>query len=370
MLATLYVVVVGLVWLFGVLTSGSRNVEAAVSSILVIAVVPVINRLGRGLLRTALTPRSPAAGDAEAPAVGMASEESPTFADVAVPAFQIITWAAGTVVILDLWGLDLVALVRGSEASAGGRAVFDIALTMFVGLVLWETFKVWLARLMHGPAHASADRGAGARARTLVPLLRKAVLVAMVVVVAMIVLSSLGVDIGPLLASAGVVGIAIGFGAQTLVRDVVSGVFFLVDDAFRVGEYVEIGELRGTVEAMSIRSLQLRHHRGAVHTIPFGEMRSLTNYSRDWVIEKLELGLQYDTDLDKVKAILKQIGKDMMKDPEVSRVLLEPLKSQGVSRLGDFAIIVRAKFKSLPGEQFIVRREAYKRIKRAFEENG
>ena len=172
------------------------------------------------------------------------------------------------------------------------------------------------------------------------------------------------------MAGAGVVGIALGFGAQTLVRDVISGFFFLLDDAFRVGEYVEAGELRGTVEAISLRSLRLRHHRGPVHTVPFGELRSLTNHSRDWVIVKMELLVTYDTDVDRVKKILKQIGREMAQDPELGPNLIEPLKSQGIYQLSDSGILVRAKFTAKPGEQFIIRREAYRRIKQAFEANG
>lgn len=119
---------------------------------------------------------------------------------------------------------------------------------------------------------------------TLLPLLRVALMVTLLAMVIMSVLTSLGVNVAPLIAGAGVVGVAIGFGAQSLVKDVFSGIFFLIDDAFRVGEYVEIDNLRGTVERISIRSLQIRHHRGAVHTLPFGELKSLTNHSRDWVI--------------------------------------------------------------------------------------
>ena len=143
---------------------------------------------------------------------------------------------------------------------------------------------------------------------TLLPLLRVVLLVTLLTMVAMSILSSMGVNIAPILAGASVMGIAIGFGAQSLVKDVVSGIFFLIDDAFRVGEYVEIDQLRGTVEKISIRSLQIRHHRGAVHTLPFGELKSMTNYSRDWVIMKLEFRVPFDTDLKLVKKLVKQVG--------------------------------------------------------------
>ena len=149
-----------------------------------------------------------------------------------------------------------------------------------------------------------------------------------------------------------------------------SGVFFLVDDAFRMDEYIDVGSAKGRVEQISIRSLQLRHHRGAVHTIPFGEIKTLTNYSRDWVIMKLPMRLAYDTDPQKVKKIIKQIGEEMTGDPELSPSLLEPPKSQGVLQMDDSAMILRVKFMARPGEQFVLRRELLHRIRAAFEREG
>jgi small-conductance mechanosensitive channel len=187
----------------------------------------------------------------------------------------------------------------------------------------------------------------------------------------MIVLSALGLNIGPLLAGAGVIGIAIGFGAQALVRDILSGIFFLIDDAFRIGEYIEISnDLRGEVERISIRSMQLRHHRGMLLTLPFGELRSIINHNRDWAIYKQEFRVAYDTDLEKVRKIIKKLGQALMADPEYGPKLLEPLKSQGVLRIEESALIVRTKFKCKPREQFVLRRVVFERVKRAFAENG
>jgi small-conductance mechanosensitive channel len=173
-----------------------------------------------------------------------------------------------------------------------------------------------------------------------------------------------------LIAGAGVVGIAIGFGAQSLVRDIVSGLFYLIDDAFRIGEYVMIDQIRGTVERISIRSFQLRHHNGPVHTIPYGEIRSLTNYSRDWAIMKFELRIPFETDIEQVRKLIKQVGIEMFEDPIAGEHLLEPLKSQGVNRMDDSALIIRCKFTAVPGQQFMIRRDAFTRIQKAFEANG
>ncbi len=132
-------------------------------------------------------------------------------------------------------------------------------------------------------------------------------------------LSALGVEVGPLIAGAGVVGVAIGFGAQTLVKDVISGMFYLLDDAFRIGEYIVSGNYKGTVESFSLRSIKLRHHRGYLYTVPFGTLGAIENMSRDWVIDKLSVGVTYDTDVDKVKRIIKQIGKELQRRTRSSR---------------------------------------------------
>ena len=205
---------------------------------------------------------------------------------------------------------------------------------------------------------------------TLLPLLRVVLQITLLSMVIMSILAASGVNIAPILAGASVMGIAIGFGAQSLVKDVVSGIFFLVDDAFRIGEYVEIENLRGTVEKISIRSLQLRHHSGAVHTLPFGELKSLTNHSRDWVIMKLEFRVPFETDLKLVKKLIKQVGATLQANPDYGDSIIQTLKSQGVRRMEEFNMVVGVKFMTRPGEQWLVRRDAYQGVRDIFEANG
>jgi small-conductance mechanosensitive channel len=183
-------------------------------------------------------------------------------------------------------------------------------------------------------------------------------------------LATLGVQIGPLIASAGVVGIAIGFGAQTLVKDVVSGMFYLLDDAFRVGEYIISGQYRGTVESFSLRSVRLRHHRGPVFTVPFGELGAVQNMSRDYVIDKFTFTVTYDTDVEKARKLLKQIGKDLAADPDLAPWILEPMKMQSIGDFGDYGLQLKVKMKCRPGGQYMVRKKAYPLIKQKFDENG
>ena len=154
--------------------------------------------------------------------------------------------------------------------------------------------------------------------RTLLPILRNILFIVVSVMAVLMALSAMGVQIAPLIAGAGVVGVAVGFGAQTLVKDVISGIFYLLDDAFRVGEYIISGSYKGTVESFSLRSIKLRHHRGYLYTVPFGSLGAVQNMSRDWVIDKLTLSVTYDTDLDKVKRIIKQVGKELLADPALA----------------------------------------------------
>ena len=201
-------------------------------------------------------------------------------------------------------------------------------------------------------------------------MLRAAFGIVIAVVASLIVLSHLGVDTAPLIAGAGVFGLAISFGSQSLVRDIISGLFYIWDDAFRVGEYIKAGRYKGTVEGFSIRSVRLRHHRGAVYTVPFSLLGAIQNQSRDWVIDKMTVGVTYDTDLEKARKLIKQIGLELKDDPEFAPLILEPLKMQGVEQFGDFAIQIRMKMMTLPGEQFVIRRKAYAMIKKAFDANG
>jgi small-conductance mechanosensitive channel len=265
-----------------------------------------------------------------------------------------------------IWGFD-----PSEHAGLGGivlRLLFDIGVVLLLGYVGWELLTRSFDRVML--ANSIGDQRTVQRMATLLPLVRKFLQVVLIAIVVMIVLSSMGIAIGPLLAGAGVVGIAVGLGAQSTIADVLSGIFFLLEDAFHIGDYVEVGNLRGTVEGISLRSLKLRHHRGAVHTLPFGQIKALTNQTRDWSLMRLEFRVAPDTDLSLVKRIIKEISKELQADPEMGPSFIEPLKSQGVRRVEDDAVIIGIKYVTKPGEQFVIRREAYQRILKAFKQSG
>jgi small-conductance mechanosensitive channel len=268
-----------------------------------------------------------------------------------------------------LWGIDL------SIGRVFTRSALSILAILLLSFISWQLIKARIdlklkEEMPDDDEHAEEGGAGGSRLGTLLVLLRKFVLAVMVVIVALIILASMGINIGPLIAGAGVIGLAIGFGAQTLVKDIIAGVFFLIDDAFRVGDYIETGGTKGSVDHISLRSLRLRNARGPVHTIPFGNMGTVTNMSRDYIITKLDFRVRYDTDVDKVRKIIKKINMHIAQDPEMGSDLLDKIKSQGVRELDDSAMIMRLKFKTIPGGQFVIRREVFRMMQESFRENG
>ena len=279
------------------------------------------------------------------------------------------------------WRVDMTAMADDGIMGIIANAALQITATMFVAYLVWQVIRIWIDRAIAREDAALAQSGmdlgemeiggAGlSRIRTLLPLLKGTVRIILGSIALMVVLSALGVDIGPLLAGAGVVGIAIGFGSQTLVRDIVSGAFFLLDDAFRLGEYIDVGNVKGSVEQMSVRSVRLRHHRGALHTVPFGEINHLTNHSRDWAIMKLRFRVPFGADIEKIRKMFKKIGQDLLELPDIEDDFIQPFKSQGVLEVDDYGLVIRAKFMSKPGRQFIIRRHAYRAVQEAFAEAG
>jgi len=254
----------------------------------------------------------------------------------------------------------------------------DVIAVLFIGYIVYHFFRIWIDSKIDEEtgdlpeAELGDEGGAGGASRlaTLLPLFRGAILAVVIVSIVLIALLELGINVSPLFAGAGVVGLAVGFGSQTLVRDIFSGAFFLVDDAFRKGEYIDIGDVKGTVEKISVRSFQLRHHLGALHTIPFGEIKVLTNYSRDWVMMKLPLRVTYDTDVERVRKLIKTLGKELLKDPVIGDNFIQPLKSQGVIEMQDSAMIIRVKFMTKPGDQWLVRKKVFQEIRELFTREG
>lgn len=279
------------------------------------------------------------------------------------------------ILFAELWLVEEFAIVERQAWEPVRRSLITAALTLVAGYVAWRYLHHWTEARLRAAVPMLGDEDDGearpaSRLTTVLPVLRILLGITIVVMAVLVALSQLGVNIGPLLAGAGVVGLAISFGSQALVRDIVSGIFFMTDDAFRVGEYIDTGKLKGTVEKITLRSVRLRHHNGQVHTIPFGQLTSITNFSRDWQTVKFNVRLARDTDVEKVRKTVKKIGMEMMQHPELGKELLQPLKLQGVADIADNALVFRVKFTARPTKPSWVQREALKRIYKVFGEKG
>ncbi|MEL6807610.1 MAG: mechanosensitive ion channel family protein [Pseudomonadota bacterium] len=296
-----------------------------------------------------------------------------SFEDLARRIAGIIAFVAGSYAFLGMWSPG-TGFVSGSVSAR----MLDVIVIIFLGYIGYFAFRIWIDRKI---ADEQGDMGEGelgdegggtsaSRLATLLPLFRNFILILIVLTIGLIILMEVGVNVGPLFAGAGILGVAIGFGSQSLVRDIFSGAFFLFDDAFRRGEYIDVGGVKGTVEKISVRSFQLRHHLGALHTMPFGEIQVLTNYSRDWVIMKLPLRVTYDTDVEKVRKLIKNLGVALLDDPVIGENFIQPLKSQGVIEMQDSAMIIRVKFMTKPGDQWLVRKKVYEEIRELFAREG
>jgi small-conductance mechanosensitive channel len=290
----------------------------------------------------------------------------------------VVRGARAAVIILAVAWLAYVFRLRMAALSADATVstLFSGALNAVIVLLLadlvWQLAKALIAHRIDA-ASASQDPDAIARSgrlRTLLPIFRNTLAALIATVAVMTILAGLGVQIGPLIAGAGIFGVAIGFGSQTLVKDVLSGVFYMLDDAFRVGEYIKSGSYMGTVESFSLRSVRLRHHRGPIFTVPFGELGAVQNMSRDWVIEKMTIKVTYDSDVELARKLIKKIGLELAADPEFAADTIQPLKMQGIDNFGDFAVELKMKLMTKPNAQFTMKRRALMMIKKVFAENG
>ena len=311
-----------------------------------------------------------AAPAAEGEAVAAAGPNPPRIADVFARCLRVAVLIFAVVTVAGRWIVDVIGLVDAAGWYDVTKASLRAGVTLFLAYVCWEIVRFFTNRYVsRDPAgHVDEDErvSSASRLATMMPLLRIALVIVIGVVTLLLVLSELGVNITPLIAGASVFGLAISFGSQTLVRDIVSGIFYLADDAFRVGEYIDCGKAKGTVEGFTLRSIKLRHQNGPVHTIPFGQLGQITNFSRDWTTVKFNLKFTRDTDVEKLRKAVKKIGQEMLEDPELKVEIIEPLKMQGVADILENAIVARFKFTVRPGKPSFIQRDAVKRMVRAF----
>lgn len=281
-----------------------------------------------------------------------------------------VIYVAAFLLILQSWQFH----VGDWLVSDFGRLMISRAIKVFfvlaLALVVWEIANTLITIYLEKTDDDGAQVVRSARARTLLPLARNALFVLILTMALLTVLSELGVNIGPLLAGAGVIGLAIGFGAQTLVKDIITGAFILFEDSISVGDYVTVGGLSGTVEGITIRTIRLRDSRGTVHTVPFSSIDTVTNMTKDFAYHVAEVGVAYRENTDEVADILRDIGAEMQADPEFADDLLDPITIDGVDSLGDNAVVVRARLKTIAGSQWRIKRAFNGLVKKRFDEQG
>jgi small conductance mechanosensitive channel len=344
----------------------------------------LVLRLLKRLYRRLSTPASASAEDllevaeigAQTPEARVPDDQGETLAvrpELPSTVTRLINLIIGVVAVLliaDAWGAGFGELLQTDLGARIAESAMAIGLILVLTTLAWHVAGLVVARLLI-LANGRANRERRARRLdTLVPLLRSTLQVVIVVLAALLVLGELGVNIAPLLAGAGILGLAIGFGAQTLVKDIITGVTMLLEDSASVGDVVEVSGHAGVVENMRIRVMQLRDLAGVVHVVPYGEITTIMNYTKDFAYYLMEVGVAYREDTDEVCGVLTALAEAMRHEPEYRRVILEPLEILGVDKFADSAVIIKARLKTTAGDQWRTGREFNRRLKKRFDELG
>ena len=361
-LAVLYVVALFGVWVLDIeggfeFVMAASALTVAILIIAKLAVMGLMRALKRGFrVRPEVTAKYPgleARANRYVPALGRG--------------LRAVVYVIAAIFLLQAWGVKSLGWLISDIGLQIVGTVVSIAVILVLALVFWEVFTLVVERYL---AKLDGEGARSARARTLLPLARNAVLVVLVVVVGMIVVSELGVNIAPLLAGAGVMGIAIGFGSQKLVQDVITGMFILIEDTIAIGDMVKLGDHAGVVEAITIRTIRLRDFGGTVHTMPFNEVSTILNLTKDFSRYVFEIGIAYREDVDQVIEVLKEIGAGMQEDEEFGPLITAPLEVMGLDKFADSAVVIKARITTQPIKQWTVGREFNRRMKIRFDELG
>jgi small conductance mechanosensitive channel len=278
-------------------------------------------------------------------------------------------YAVAVLAILQAWDLAAFAWFRTEIGRRAAAALLSIAAVLVVALVVWEILSAAIERNLAALEQAGVP--ARNRRRTLLPLLRTTMLCIIVMIAGLTVLSQLGINIAPLLAGAGVVGLAVGFGSQALVKDVITGLFILIEDQIAVGDIVDLGkEHAGVVEAISIRTIRLRDMSGVVHTVPFSEVTSVKNLTKDFAFVVARVAVSYQEDIDRVVEILRRVCDELAEDDELGPLILDRFDYLGVDSLNEFSVVLLLRVRTLPAKQWVVGRALNRGIKIAFDAHG
>lgn len=262
-----------------------------------------------------------------------------------------------------------------SMSATVGVALLRVGLVFVVGYIAIRFARLGLQQLERVMILTSDDSDqqsgtAQKRAATLTGILRTIALTAIWAIVIIESLQVVGLDIAPILAGAGIIGLAVGFGAQNLVRDLISGFFIILEDQIRLGDVAVINGTGGLVETITFRTIALRDFSGVVHIFPNGGINTLSNMSKDWSAFVLDMGVAYKEDTDRVVTVMQAVGEELRHDQELGPLMIEPIEVVGIENFADSAVTIRARIKTKPLEQWKVGREYRRRIKKAFDAQG
>ena len=256
-----------------------------------------------------------------------------------------------------------------SWLTTSGTKIVGILIGLLILSQMSRWVVTWLEKFvpMKDPLQAAEAKK---RAQTLGNILRHALLIVFFSIAILLILGELGIQLGPLLATAGIGAVAIGFGAQSLVKDVISGFFIILENQYRIGDVIEVAGVSGLVESVGLRTTVLRDLEGRVHIIPNGEIKIVSNLSKEWARSVLDVGISYREDVDQVIDLLSQIGEELASEVPYQSAILEPPQILGVERFGESEMVIRMTIKTAPLKQWEVGRELRKRIKARFDERG
>jgi small conductance mechanosensitive channel len=280
-----------------------------------------------------------------------------------------VVYALAVMTVLQAWNIGAFAWLGSEVGRRVTGSVLSIAIVLVVAIALWETVASAIERYL--TRIDAGDLPRRTRVRTLLPLFRTAMLWVIIVLTALIVLSHIGIDIAPLLAGAGVVGVAIGFGSQTLVKDVITGLFILMEDQIAVGDVVDVGkDHAGVVEAITVRTIRLRDLAGSVITVPFSEVTTVKNLTRDFAYAVARVAVAPSEDIDRVVDIVRQVSEELIADETLRPVILDPFDYQGVDTLDASGVVLLVRIRTVAGKQWTVGRAFNRLLKIAFDKHG
>lgn len=285
---------------------------------------------------------------------------------------RIARFAIGVAVllaILRIWGFDYADLREGPLGAFLGVAT-RVALILFVSFAAIELLNLGINNVFARIAKRARNARRAAQVRTLAPILGGVVTTLFITIAAMMTLSEFGVEVGPLIAGAGIVGLAVGFGAQTLVKDFLTGIFLVLEDTVSIGDVIKIGEFGGVVEEMSLRTIKLRDFNGTLHVFPYSEAQIIHNQTKSFSYAVFELIVEQDADLAKAIETMREVGEGLRADEDFNSVILEAPDISGIDRLVDSNIVLKGRIKTLPGKQWGVQRAYLMRILKAFDAAG